>query len=363
MTRPLLTLTLRGLSKLPLSKPSLAGESPRSTPNRPFTNPLKNGAKLIAFPELWIPGYPTFVFAHTTKVVNDYMLEYYRNSVSVDSTHMAAIRTAARSAGIMVVIGISERHRGSLYMSQTFIGPDGDVLLHRRKFKPTGPERIIFGDASGDCAKNVVQTPIGRVGGLQCFEHLQPLLKYNTYFQGEQIHIASWPCLFPPVGKMPFFNTVEACRLATHTLAIEGGVFVLLASSIQTEKGLKSNGLIPETETSDNTTALADEPGLPKGEKPHTAVIGGGFSVVIAPDGRALTDPVPADWEGLIYCDLDFDEIYRAKQWVDPVGHYSRPDVFTLLVRNKTRKHVEVEGRGEEDGFEHIDRFPALEDD
>lgn len=107
----------------------------------------QNGAELIAFPELWIPGYPTFVFAHRTKAVNDYMLRYFRNAVAVDSDHMAVIRKAARAAGIMVVLGIAERDKGSLYMAQTFIGPRGDILLHRRKFKPTGPERIIFGDA------------------------------------------------------------------------------------------------------------------------------------------------------------------------------------------------------------------------
>ncbi|KAL4793194.1 carbon-nitrogen hydrolase [Aspergillus venezuelensis] len=323
-----------------------------------ITEAGKNGAKLIAFPELWIPGYPTFLFAHTTKVVNDYMLEFYRNSVSVDSEHMATIRRAARAAGIMVVLGISERQGGSLYMAQTFIGPDGKILLHRRKFKPTGPERIIFGDASGDCSKNVIQTPLGRIGGLQCFEHLQPLLKYNTYAQGEQIHVASWPCLFPPVGEMPFFNTVEACRMATHTLAVEGGVFVLLASSIQTSKGLKANGLIP---SEDIATVSASVNSSAK-EKPHTAVTGGGFTEVIAPDGRSITDPVPTDWEGLVYAELDFDEIYRAKQWVDPVGHYSRPDIFTLLVRGETRRHVEREDTGS-DGFEHVARFPELEDE
>ncbi|KAL4885706.1 carbon-nitrogen hydrolase [Aspergillus karnatakaensis] len=327
-----------------------------------ITEAGKNGAKLIAFAELWIPGYPNFVFAHTTKIVNDFMLEYYRNSISVDSTHMAMIRKAARAAEIMVVLGISERDRGSLYMSQVFIGPDGNILLHRRKFKPTGPERIIFGDASGDCAKNVIQTPLGRIGGLQCFEHLQPLLKYNTYAQGEQIHIAAWPNLFPPVGKMPFFNTVESCRMATHTLAVEGGVFVLLASSIQSEKGLKANGLLPAPiPGKGDTHEVVSETNI---EPPHTRVTGGGFSVVIAPDGRTITEPVAEDWEGLIYAELDFEEIYRAKQWVDPVGHYSRPDVFTLQVRSQTRRYVEVESGNTSgsEGFEHVGRFPELEE-
>ncbi|CAK7237066.1 hypothetical protein SBRCBS47491_009850 [Sporothrix bragantina] len=315
-----------------------------------ITEAGQNGAKLIAFPELWIPGYPTFVFAHTTKTVNDYMLKYYHNAIAVDSEHMATIRKAARAADIMVALGIAERDWGSLYMSQTFISPQGDILLHRRKFKPTGPERIIFGDASGDCSKNVVQTAIGRVGGLQCFEHLQPLLKYNTYFQGEQIHVASWPCLFPPVGEMPFFNTVEACRMATHTLAIEGGVFVLLASMVQTDKGLEANGLLPSSKDVE-------------GEIPHTAVVGGGLTVVIGPDGRTMTEPVPVDWEGLVYAELDFDQIYRAKQWIDPVGHYSRPDIFRLQVDSQVQRHVVAADQVDADGYTHISRFPELEEE
>lgn len=145
---------------------------------------------------------------------------------------------------------------------------------------------------------------------------------------------------------MPFFNTVEACRMATHTLAMEGGVFVLLASMTQTGKGLKANGLIKDV--------------LPGEELPHTAVQGGGFTVVIAPDGRRLTEPVPADWEGLIYSDLNFDEIYKAKQWVDPVGHYSRPDLFTLLVKKETKRHVVTEALDSE--YDHVSRFPELED-
>ncbi|KAF0323536.1 hypothetical protein GQ607_009217 [Colletotrichum asianum] len=285
-----------------------------------------NGAKLVAFPELWIPGYPNFIHAKAAKETMDYNLKYYRNSIDVRSEHMERICMAARNASIMVVVGISERDKGSLYMAQTFIGPDGDVLLPRRKFKPTAQERILFGDASGDCTTNVVQTPIGRIGGLQCFEHLQPLLKYNTYFQGEQIHVASWPNLFPPVGKMPFFNTVESCMMATHTLAVEGATFVLLASSTQTEKGLVANGLVDESEHAG------------QGEKPHTAVVGGGFSEIIAPDGRTLVKAPSPTFEGLLYGELEFDEIYIAKSILDTVGQYSRPDLFTLQVRGKLRR-------------------------
>jgi nitrilase len=112
-----------------------------------ITEAGQNGAKLIAFPELWIPGYPTFIFAHTNKVAAKYMLQYYRNAVEVDSNHMYRIRSAARAAKIMVVLAYAERDGGSLYMSQTFIDPQGGILLHRRKLKPTGSERTVFGDA------------------------------------------------------------------------------------------------------------------------------------------------------------------------------------------------------------------------
>ncbi|KAL5002991.1 hypothetical protein BDV10DRAFT_181207 [Aspergillus recurvatus] len=95
------------------------------------------------------------------------------------------------------------------------------------------------------------------------------------------------------------------------------------------------------------------------GEKPHTAVVGGGFTTVIAPDGRTLTEPVPTDGEGLIYTELDSDEIYRAKQRIDPLGHYSRPDLFTLNVTGEVRRHVEKEP---EDGYQHVSRLPELEE-
>lgn len=106
-----------------------------------------NGAELVAFPELWIPGYPNFIYAHVQKACNEFMRKYFRNAISIDSKHMQKIRFAARKANIMVVLGIAEREKGSLYMAQSFIGPNGNILLHRRKFKPTSYERILFGDA------------------------------------------------------------------------------------------------------------------------------------------------------------------------------------------------------------------------
>lgn len=144
---------------------------------------------------------------------------------------------------------------------------------------------------------------------------------------------------------MPFFNTVESCMMATHTLAVEGATFVLLASSTQTEKGLVANGPVDESEHAGEV------------EKPHTAVVGGGFSEIIAPDGRTLVKAPSPTFEGLLYGELDFDEIYIAKSIVDTVGQYSRPDLFTLQVRGKLRRQCEYD---EISNVDHVSRFPDL---
>ena len=146
---------------------------------------------------------------------------------------------------------------------------------------------------------------------------------------------------------MPFFNTVEPCRGASREYAIEGSTFVLLASHTQSEAGLRANGLLSDD--------LAGQ------DLPHVCAVGGGFTEIFAPDGRTLSDPVDPSWEGLVYGELDFNEIYLAKNIVDPVGQYSRPDIFSLRV-DKTVKRPCVYA-GDEKVFSHAQRFPYLEED
>lgn len=110
---------------------------------------------------------------------------------------MASIQQCAAENKIVVVLGFSENLHNSLYISQAIIASDGKILTTRKKIKPTHMERTIFGDSFGDCLQSVVDTSAGRVGALSCWEHIQPLLKYHTYAQREQIHVAAWPPLFP----------------------------------------------------------------------------------------------------------------------------------------------------------------------
>jgi nitrilase len=121
---------------------------------------------------------------------------YLKNSLKVKSPEMERIRNCAAENNINVCLGFSENDNNSLYISQSIIGNDGEIKMLRRKIKATHMERTIFGDASGDCLRNVVDTSAGRVGSLACWEHVQPLLKYHTYLQREEIHVSAWPPVF-----------------------------------------------------------------------------------------------------------------------------------------------------------------------
>jgi nitrilase len=165
------------------------------------------------------------------------------NSMGKLSPEMGRIREAVKEAGIFVVLGYSEREGASLYIAQSFIDTNGEIVHHRRKIKPTHVERSIWGDGQADSLKSVVDTPFGKVGGLNCWEHLQPLLRYYEYSQGVQIHVAGWPLMFPDPDpkkiKWPYHETDTANLLTSQFLAIEGQAFVLVATQVVTPGNLK----------------------------------------------------------------------------------------------------------------------------
>lgn len=154
---------------------------------------------------------------------------------------------------------------------------------------------------------------------LQCWEHIQPLLKFNTISQGEQIHVAAWPALFPHLGFEPFSMADEGCEIISRTYAIEAQAFVIMSTSLITSKNAAAVGL----------DFGANGPPAGTFFQPP----GGGRAGVFAPDGRKLTQTVPADREAIIYCDIDLSLCSQAKLLADPVGHYVRPDLLRLVVR------------------------------
>ncbi|KAJ4388958.1 hypothetical protein N0V93_006420 [Gnomoniopsis smithogilvyi] len=269
-----------------------------------------NKAQLVAFPEVWIPGYPCWIWSRPIDF--DLNVKYIKNSLRLHSPEMDTIRTCARENGIAVSLGFSENEDDSIYIAQALIGPDGEIKVHRRKMKPTHMERTVYGDASGHCLSSVAQLPFARVGQLSCWEHIQPLLKFHTISQGEQIHVAAWPSLTPhsgPEGKDYWSMSAEGCATLAATYAIEASAFVLHCTAVLTDKAVAANG-----------TAGS----------PLMSAPGGGSSAVFGPDGRRLTEPLGVTEEGIVYADLDLDEITRTRMFAHCTGHYSRPDLLWL---------------------------------
>ncbi|MHC5908345.1 carbon-nitrogen hydrolase family protein [Streptomyces sp. S6] len=265
--------------------------------------------ELLAFPETWIPGYPLFLWLGAVAGQVPYVARYHANSPTVDGRHLTAVRQAARRSGVTVALGYSEKDHGSLYMAQTLISPDGDVLLHRRKLKATHVERSLFGEGDGSHLK-VVDTPLGRVGALNCWEHLNPLNRYALYAQHEQVHIAAWPA-FGLYKNVAYSLGAEVNMALTQSYALEGGCYVIAATQVISERGIEIFA------TTDEQRALL--------------TAGAGSSRIFAPDGSPVGKPLDEHAEGLLIADIDLSLIDLAKNGADLAGHYSRPDATRLL--------------------------------
>lgn len=213
-----------------------------------------NGAELIGFPESFIPGYPMRIWAHPFDPF--FLTKFQKNCLDVQSDEFKEILAATKEAGIWqvvvslvvhntyrlfgrVVLGFAEREGGSMYAAQTIINPDGVVVLHRRKLKATGQERTIWGDAPADSLQTAVKGPGGAIiGTLNCWEHLQPLLRYHHYSLGVQIHVSSWPfCDSVTDGAPPQFSS-DAQIIQSRMTALEGQTFVLSCTQVCSKNNL-----------------------------------------------------------------------------------------------------------------------------
>ena len=280
----------------------------------------KNGAKLIAFPETWLPGYPWFIWLDSPAWGMQFVQRYHDHSLTYGTPQADRIAQAAKEYGIVVAMGLSEKQGGSLYMGQWLIDADGHTIAQRRKLKPTHVERTVFGEGDGsDLA--VHETALGRVGALCCWEHLQPLSKYAMYAQNEQVHIAAWPS-FSLYRGGAYALGPEVNNAASRIYAVEGSCFVLAPCATVSKEMIQ--------------TLCGDDP-----MKKQLLLAGGGFTAIYAPDGQLMHEPIPETEEGIVYADLDLGMISLAKAAADPAGHYARPDVTRLLLNRKPYKRVE----------------------
>ena len=279
-----------------------------------------NGARFVAFPECWLPGYPWWAWLSPTAMNVRYFQTYHENCLVVDSPQFQRLAAAASEYGIYLSMGASERDYGSLYISQFLFDDQGELVKARRKLKPTHMERTIFGEGDGSDLE-VSDTALGRIGQLACWEHLQPLSKYAMYSMHEQLHVAAWPSfsLYPQAYTLG--STL--CNALSQVYAAEGQCFVLAPC------GIVSDAMIKQ---------MVETP-----EQAELLLPGGGFAQIYGPDGAPLCEPLPEHEEGLLFADIDFGAISIAKSFADPVGHYSRPDVTRLLLNREARDPVQYQ--------------------
>jgi len=283
------------------------------------------GVQLIAFPETWVPGYPWWIWLDSPAWGMQFVQRYHDNALVVGSPEFDRIREAARKHRIWVSLGYSEKAAGSLYIAQALIDDQGNTLQTRRKLKPTHVERTVFGEGDGsDLA--VVETAIGNIGSLSCWEHLQPLSKYAMYSQNEQIHCGAWPS-FSLYRGGAYALGAEVNNAASQVYAAEGQCFVV-APCATVSKAMHE--------------LLCTDAG-----KQQMLLVGGGFARIYGPDGSPLGKNLAEDEEGLVVADIDLGMISLAKAAGDPAGHYSRPDVTQLLFNRKRREPVVLQGPAE----------------
>lgn len=261
------------------------------------------GAQLLVFPETFVPYYPYFSFVQPPVLQGPEHLTLYERAVKVPGPVTRLLGEWARAADMVVVLGVNERDHGSLYNTQLVLDADGTLKLSRRKISPTYHERMIWGqgDASG---LTVVETRVGRIGALACWEHYNPLARYALMAQHEEIHCAQFPGSL--VG--PIFAEQMAVTIRHH--ALESGCFVINATGWLREEQI---------------AAISPDPALQK------ALRGGCHTAIVSPEGRYLAPPL-TEGEGLVVADLELALITKRKRMMDSVGHYARPELLQLAI-------------------------------
>jgi nitrilase len=276
-----------------------------------------NNARLILFPEAFIPAYPRglsfgAVVGSRTPAGRQLWARYWANSVLVPGPTTEALGDMARRARAFLTVGVIEQEgefgRGTLYCTLLYFGPDGTLLGQHRKLMPTAAERVIWGQGDGSTL-TVLDTEIGRIGGLICWENYMPLARMALYAKGVQIYLA------------PTADAREMWQGTLCHIACEGRCFVLGCNQFVAKSHLPAS--------LEGLEELADAP----------EILCRGGSAIISPLGDVIAGPL-YDREGILYADLDLMQVIEGKFDFDVAGHYARPDVFRLVVDERSQLPV-----------------------
>jgi len=275
----------------------------------------RDGAKLIVFPEAFVGGYPKGVTfgAHVgsrTSEGRDLFRRYFESAITVPGPETAVIAETAAKHGAHIVSGVIERDGGTLYCTVLHFDNQGALIGKRRKLMPTASERLIWGMGDGSTL-DVVQTPFGRIGSVICWENYMPMLRMAMYDGGVELYCA------------PTVDDRDTWQTTMRHIAMEGRCFVLSAVQYLTR-----------------TDCPADFHPV-QGDAPDTVLIRGG-SAIYGPLGEVLAEPVYGR-EAAILADIDLGSIARGKYDFDAVGHYARPDIFSLHIDRRAKKGVQTD--------------------
>jgi nitrilase len=265
------------------------------------------GATLVVFPETFVPAYPSSAWAKALAGWGDPGAKeafalLHRESLELPSPDADRLAATAREHGVWLVIGVNEHDRerpGTLYNSLLYYSPEGELALHHRKLVPTNHERLVWGQGDGRGLR-AIETPLGRLGGLICWENYMPLARFSLYESGVEIYIASTA------------DDGDSWQATLRHIALESRSFVVAPCHFQ------------------RATSYPDDFPL-RALLEGRDILGRGGSAILAPDGTYLAGPV-YDEEAMLYAELDPDQLRQARQRFDPAGHYHRPDVLKLTV-------------------------------
>ena len=279
-----------------------------------------SGAKLIVFPESFIPGYPDWIWrlrpANDEKLTEEIHALLLSNSVNLETGDLLSICNSAKRHKVTVVCNVNERDfensQTTIYNTKVIIGGKGEILNRHRKLMPTNPERMVwgFGDASG---LKVVDTSCGKIGSLICWENYMPLARYSLYAQGVEIYIA------------PTWDSGDTWISSMKHIAKEGACWVL-----------GSGSAIKATDIPDNFPGKATL--YPNPDE----WVNVGDSVVVAPDGELIAGPMRKE-QGILYADIDVNKSSAAHRKLDVAGHYARPDIFKLNVNTSPQSPFKLD--------------------